>query len=93
MIKIRPQQITDAKRFYEILSNHNFTYFNIQPQSIKDERDWLKENSKRRKNNFVCKSTLVYSLPGSTRLCYTIRVEEIYAKTKHTLYWFRSRGI
>ncbi|MFA6512280.1 MAG: GNAT family N-acetyltransferase [Patescibacteria group bacterium] len=51
MIKIRLQKISDAERFYEILGNPHFTYFNVQPKSIKDERKWLAENPKRRKNN------------------------------------------
>ena len=51
MIKIRLQKTSDAERFFEILSNPNFTYFNVQPESVEDERKWLAENPKRIKNN------------------------------------------
>lgn len=61
MIKIRPQKISDAKRFYEILNNPNFTFFNIQPKSIKDEEKWLKESSKRRKANNSWSYTILYN--------------------------------
>ena len=51
MIKIRLQKTSDAERFFEILSNPNFTYFNVKPESVEDERKWLAENPKRIKNN------------------------------------------
>lgn len=61
MIELRLQKITDAKRFYEILSNSNFTYFYVQPKSVKDEKVWLKENPKRRKNNTEWNFTILYN--------------------------------
>lgn len=51
MIQIRPQKTSDAERFFEILSNPHFVYFNVQPESVEDERKWLAENPKRRKSN------------------------------------------
>ena len=48
-IKLRYQQISDAKRFYEILNNHNFKYFPVRPKSIKDESDFLRQNKQKRK--------------------------------------------
>ncbi len=51
MIKLRFQKTSDAKKFYEILNNPNFTHFNVKPESIEAERKWLSENQARRKNN------------------------------------------
>jgi ribosomal-protein-alanine N-acetyltransferase len=51
-IAIRYQKVSDAKRFYEILSNPHFVYFNVKLKSVEDEKKWLKGNQKRRKNNF-----------------------------------------
>ena len=43
-ITIRYQQIGDAKRFYEILNNPNFTYFPAKPKTIKEEQEFLRKN-------------------------------------------------
>jgi len=45
-IEIRLQEISEAKRFYEILSNPNFIYFSANPKSVEDEENWLKESYK-----------------------------------------------
>jgi len=45
-IQLRLQEISDAKRFYEILSNPNFTYFSANPKSVEDEENWLKDSYK-----------------------------------------------
>ena len=50
-ITIRYQEINDAERFYEILSNPNFIYFNVKPKNIEDEKKWLQGNLERRENN------------------------------------------
>lgn len=56
-IQIRPQEVKDAKRLYEILSNPNFTYFSSTPKTLKDEvkylRDSLKELKKGTLYNYV----------------------------------------
>src|SRR5680860_224834 len=59
-ITIRYQEISDAKRFYEILSNPNFIYFTVKPKSIEDEEKWLKDNPKRRENNSEWNYTVLY---------------------------------
>lgn len=61
MLKIRPQKVSDAKRFYEILSNPNFIYFSAAPKSLADEKKYLKENKKRRKNNTGWNYTILYN--------------------------------
>ncbi len=60
-IKLRPQKISDAKRFYEILNNPNFIYLiNIRPESVLAEKKWLKGNAKRRKENTEWNYTIIY---------------------------------
>ncbi|MFA6105452.1 MAG: GNAT family N-acetyltransferase [Patescibacteria group bacterium] len=51
MITIRLQKISDAKRFFEILKNPNFIYWDIRPKTIKDEEKWLRKNPERRRKN------------------------------------------
>ncbi len=51
-IELRRQRVTDAKRFYEILSNPNFTYWVSKPDSVEDEKRFLKGNAKKAKANF-----------------------------------------
>jgi RimJ/RimL family protein N-acetyltransferase len=48
-IKIRPQEIKDAKRLFEILSNPNFTYFSSTPKNLKDEVKYLRDSLKQLK--------------------------------------------
>lgn len=59
-ITIRYQEISDAKKFYEILSNPNFVYLTAKPKSIEDEEKWLKDNPKRRENNSEWNYTVLY---------------------------------
>ncbi len=57
---IRFQQVSDAKRFFEILNNPNFIYFRITTKSIADQKKWLKENPKRRKENKEWNYSILY---------------------------------
>ena len=59
-IKLRPQKVSDAKRFYEILNNDSFIFFGARPKSIADERIWLSGNAKRRKENTGCNYAVLY---------------------------------
>ncbi|MDD3646029.1 MAG: GNAT family N-acetyltransferase [Candidatus Gracilibacteria bacterium] len=59
MINIRLQKISDAKRFYEILNNPSFKYFNVQPNSIEEEIEYLKGNEKRIKDNIEYNYTIL----------------------------------
>ena len=47
MIYLRLQNISDAQRFFEILSNPNFLYFGSQPESLEAELAWLEGIEKR----------------------------------------------
>lgn len=50
-IELRYQRVSDAKRFFEILNNPNFKYFKICPKDVEAEREFLRQNSEKRKNN------------------------------------------
>ncbi|OGE78826.1 MAG: GNAT family N-acetyltransferase [Candidatus Doudnabacteria bacterium RIFCSPHIGHO2_01_FULL_46_14] len=52
-IKVRPQKVSDAKSFFEILNNDNFRYFGARPKTIKEEIAFLKKNPRWRKQNFA----------------------------------------
>ncbi|MBN1850371.1 MAG: GNAT family N-acetyltransferase [Deltaproteobacteria bacterium] len=49
-IELRPQRVSDAKRFFEILSNPSFTYFPAKPKSIEEEKNFLRLNREKRNN-------------------------------------------
>ncbi len=50
-VELRNQRVSDAKRFFTILNNPNFKYFKICPKDIEAEKDFLRQNSEKRKNN------------------------------------------
>jgi ribosomal-protein-alanine N-acetyltransferase len=49
-VKIRPQRVSDAQRFFDILSNPHFTHFGANPKSVEEETEFLKLNTKKRRN-------------------------------------------
>ena len=67
-IQLRPQRISDAKRFFEILSNAGFTYFPAKPCSIEEERAFLRQNSRKRKEKSEYNFSILYNgiLVGAT---------------------------
>ena len=40
-IKIRPQKVEDAQRFFEILNNDNFSFFDTRVDSLEDEIKYI----------------------------------------------------
>jgi len=46
-IEIRPQKVSDAKRFFSILSNHNFDYYPVNVKTPDEEINFLRQNAKR----------------------------------------------
>lgn len=60
-ITIRNQSVNDAKKYYEILNNPNFIYFPSKPTSLAAEKDWLRKNPERRKNNFAWNYTILFN--------------------------------
>ena len=61
MIQLRPQKISDAERFFNILNNPNFIYFDVNPATVEDEIEWLKQNPRRRENNTEWNYTILYN--------------------------------
>ena len=59
-VSIRYQQVKDARRFFNILTNPNFVYFRTKVKSVADEKKWLKRNPARRKNNIEWNYTVLY---------------------------------
>jgi len=60
-IKLRPQKVSDAKRFYEILNNDNFIFLGTRPKSVADERKWLIGNVKRQNDNTGWNYTIIFN--------------------------------
>ncbi|MBU0528875.1 hypothetical protein KKF86_03855, partial [bacterium] len=50
-IELRNQRVSDAKRFFKILKNPNFTYFNVCPKDLEAEKAFLKLNADKRKGS------------------------------------------
>ncbi len=48
-VEIRPQRLSDAKRFFEILSNPKFLYLPAKPKTLDEESEFLRLNSQKRK--------------------------------------------
>lgn len=59
-IELRYQRVSDAERFFEILNNPNFTYFTICPKDVDTEREFLKLNANKRKNNIEYNYAILY---------------------------------
>lgn len=59
-IVIRRQRVSDAKRFYDILKNVNFKYFGSISNSVEEEREFLRKNAQKRKDNFEHNYTIIY---------------------------------
>ncbi len=60
-VKIRPQKVSEAKRFYEILNNPNFIFLKIRMKSIKDEITFMKKNAEKRRKNFEHNYTIFFN--------------------------------
>ncbi|MHC4855668.1 MAG: GNAT family N-acetyltransferase [Planctomycetota bacterium] len=48
-VEFRNPRISDAKRYLEILSHPNFTYFPAKPKTLKEEQDFLRMMKKLQK--------------------------------------------
>jgi [ribosomal protein S5]-alanine N-acetyltransferase len=59
MIEIRHQRISDAKRFYEILTNPSFKYFNTKPKNIEKEKEFLRKNKDKIHKNIEHNFTII----------------------------------
>jgi [ribosomal protein S5]-alanine N-acetyltransferase len=59
-VELRYQRVSDAKRFFEILNNPNFKFFHCCPKDIQAEKEWLKKNREKRKNNLEYNHAIIY---------------------------------
>lgn len=59
-VKIQPQRVSDAKRFYEILKNPNFTFLRTKVGSVADEVKFLRKNTKKRRKNIEYNYTIIF---------------------------------
>ncbi len=60
-VEIRPQRVSDAKRFYKILNNPNFLYFPAKPKSIEKERAFLRLNLEKWKKKKEFNFSIIYN--------------------------------
>lgn len=59
-ITIKPQKVSEAKRFYEILSNPNFVFLRVRMKNVNDEIKWMKQNAKKRRKNIEHNYTIFF---------------------------------
>ena len=59
-VELRLQRLSDAKRFFKILSNPNFVFFGAKPKSIEAEKEWLKKGFEKRKKNLEHNYAITY---------------------------------
>ena len=59
-IELRNQRVSDAKRFFEILNNPNFKYFHVCPKDVESEKEFLRQNAKKRKNNLAYNYAILF---------------------------------
>jgi len=50
-VTIREQKVSDAPRFFEILSSPNFIHFSAKPKSLEEEIKFLEQNILKKENN------------------------------------------
>lgn len=60
-ITLRYPLISDAARFFEILCNPNFIYFNVPISSVAEEEEYIKGCEEKRKRNFEYNYSIVYN--------------------------------
>ena len=60
-IELRNQRVSDAKRFFEILNNPNFEYFHVCPKDVESEKEFLRQNAKKRKNNLEYNYAILFN--------------------------------
>lgn len=60
-VDLRYQRVSDAKQFYKILTNPNFTYFPVHLDSIEAEKDFLRQNREKRKKKLEFNYAILYN--------------------------------
>ncbi|MGM5482271.1 MAG: GNAT family N-acetyltransferase [Nanobdellota archaeon] len=59
-ISLRNQRVTDAKRFFQILNNPNFKFLRVCPDTVEEEKNFLRKNQEKRKNGFEYNYSIIF---------------------------------
>lgn len=59
-VKIRPQEVSDAERFFEILIHLDNKFIEVPIKTLEDEKRFLKMNDARRKANFEHNYSIIF---------------------------------
>lgn len=59
-VKIRPQEVSDADRFFEILTHLDCEFIEVPIKTLEDEKRFLKMNDVRRKTNFEHNYSIIF---------------------------------
>lgn len=59
-VTIRPQRISDAKRFFEIIKSPNFHYIPISIKSVEEEKKFLRLNRDKRRKHLEYNFSIIY---------------------------------
>lgn len=60
MVKLRYQEVSDAERYFEILSCPEFEFFEVNVKSVEEEREWLEKNAEKREKNLEYNYAIIY---------------------------------
>ena len=59
-VELRPQRVSDAKRFFAILHNSGFRFFTPGPKTLEEEKKFLRKNAEKRRKNIEHNYTIFY---------------------------------
>ena len=59
-VKIRPQELFDAERFFEIITHTNLEYIEMPIKTLEEEKCFLRLNEAKRKANFEHNYSILY---------------------------------
>ena len=59
-VKIRPQELFDAERFFEIITNTNLEFIEIPIKTLEEEKYFLRLNEAKRKANFEYNYSILF---------------------------------
>ncbi|MBW1717916.1 MAG: GNAT family N-acetyltransferase [Deltaproteobacteria bacterium] len=60
-VEIRPQRVSDAKRYFAILSSPNFHYLPAKPKTLEEERHSLRLNSEKQNKGTEFNFSIIFN--------------------------------
>lgn len=60
-VKIRYQRLSDAKRFFDIITQGNFDYTSANPKTIEEEKKFLRKNKEKRDKKSEYNYSVIYN--------------------------------